>query len=213
MKVKREMKIKEVLALDEEKILPALMMLAPEFERLNYPKLRRAMSGRVTVEQAAKIARIPLSEMLYVLNLALGEDESELSAELFLSDWKDFEYTDTNLPVKPLEIANLKDADANVIFVDLMPQAAEKRDPMPAIAKGLTSLKNPSDVLLIRHPFDPIPLREMFARRQNLASWAEERKPGEWYVYFYRPFETATVAAHPPVRNKVFLKAAASVGK
>ena len=209
MKVTREMKIKEVLALDEEKVLSTLQMLAPEFERLNYPKLRRAMSGRVSVEQAARIARVPMTEMLYVLNLALGEDESELSAKLFLSDWEDFEYTDANLPVKPLEIANLKDTDANVIFVDLMPQAAEKLDPMPAIAKGLVSMKNPTDVLLIRHPVDPIPLREMFARRQNLASWAEERKMSEWFVYFYRPFETATAAAHPLVRNKVFLKAAA----
>jgi Uncharacterized conserved protein (DUF2249) len=210
MKVTREMKIKEVLEMNEEKVLSTLTMLAPEFERLNYPKLRRAMSGRVSVEQAAKIARVPLTEMLYVLNLALGETESEISAELFLSDWKDFEYTDTNLPVKPLEIANIKDTDAQVIFVDLMPQAEEKRDPMPAIAKGLVSLKNPTDVLLIRHPFDPIPLREMFARRQNLASWAEERKSGEWFVYFYRPFERATAAAHPPVRNKVFLKAIAA---
>ena len=83
MKVTREMKIKEVLALDEEKVLSTLQMLAPEFERLNYPKLRRALSGRVSVEQAARIARVPLTEMLYVLNLALGEDEAELSAKLF----------------------------------------------------------------------------------------------------------------------------------
>ena len=208
MKVTREMKIKEVLAFDEEKVLKTLQMLAPEFERLNYPKLRRAMSGRVSVEQAAKIACVPLTEMLYVLNLALGETEAELAEKLFLSRWEDFEYTDPNPPTKPSEIANLKDTDERVIFVNLMPQAKEKRDPMPAIAKGLVGLKNPADVLLIKHPFDPIPLREMFARRQNLASWAEERKPNEWFVYFYRPFETATVAAHPPVRNKVFARAA-----
>jgi len=81
---------------------------------------------------------------------------------------------------------------------------------MPAIAKGLVNLKNPTDVLLIKHPFDPIPLREMFARRQGLASWAEERKTGEWFVCFYRPFRTATVAAHPPLRNKIFFKVMAT---
>jgi hypothetical protein len=209
MKINREMKIKEVLAFGEEKIVETLGWMAPEFERLRHPKLRRAMSGRVTVEQAAKIARIPLTEMLYILNLAVGEDEAELSSELFLSRWEDFEYKDENLPVKPFEIANLKDTDDRVVFVDLIPQAEENRDPMPAIAKGLVSLKNPEDVLLLRHPFDPIPLREMFARR-GLASWAEERKDSEWFVYFYRPFEKATVAAHPPVSNKVFLKAVAA---
>ncbi len=212
MKVTREMKIKEVLAMNEEKVLSTLIMLAPEFERLNYPKLRRAMSGRVSVEQAARIAHVPLTEMLYVLNLALGETEAELSAELFLSDWEDFEYTDANFPVKPSEIANIKDTDAQVIFVDLMPQASERCDPMPAIAKGLVSLKNPSDVLLVKHPFDPIPLREMFARRYDLASWAEERKMSEWFVYFYRPAVAASAAAHPPVNNKIFLKAMAAAG-
>lgn len=176
MKVTREMTIKEILAMDEEKILSMLQMLAPEFERLNYPKLRKAMSGRISVEQAAKIARVPLTEMLYVLNLAVGEDEAKLSEELLLSDKKDLEYADANPPIKPPEIDGVRDNDVNVIFVDLMPQAKEARDPMPAIAKGLVDLKNSTDILLIRHPFDPIPLREMFARRQSLASWAEERK-------------------------------------
>lgn len=204
------MKIKEILAMDEEKILSMLQMLAPEFERLNYPKLRRAMSGRVSVEQAAKIARVPLTEMLYVLNLAMGEDETKLSEELLLSDKKDLEYADANLPIKPSEIAGVRDNDVNVIFVDLMPQAKEGRDPMPAIAKGLVDLKNSTDILLIRHPFDPIPLREMFARRQNLASWAEERNKGEWFVYFYRPAKTAAVFAHPPVSHNFFVKTAFS---
>jgi hypothetical protein len=210
MKVRREMKIKEVLALDEEKVLDTLSMLSPNFERLRYPKLRRAMSGRITVEQAAKIACVPLTEILYVLNLALGEDESEIAEELLLSDWEDFEYTETNLPVKPAEIEAVKDTDENVIFLDLMSFHEARRDPMPAIAKGLTQLKDARGILLLRHPFDPVPLREMFARRYDLASWAEERKPGDWFVYFYRPAALAAVSAHPPVRNKVFIKAFAA---
>jgi len=92
----------------------------------------------------------------------------------------------------------------------LMPQAEERRDPMPAIAKGLVGLKRPTDVLLLRHPFDPIPLREMFARRKGLASWAEERTPNEWFIYFYRPIAKTSAAAHLPVRNKVYLKSRAA---
>ena len=209
MKITRDMKIKEVLAFDEEKMLRTLGLLAPEFERLRYPKLRRAMSGRVSVEQAAKIARIPLAEILYALNLALGENERALSDELCLSDWEDFSFHETNPPVKPAEIADLKDADARVHFVDLMPQHWAHRDPMPAIAKGLVGLKNDADVLLLRHPFDPIPLREMYARR-GFASWAEEREPFEWFIYFYRPAAFAKASANPPVAHKVFVKAAGS---
>ena len=71
MKINSDMKIKTVLELDE-KLLNVFLWLAPEFDRLRNPHLRRAMSGRVTIAQAARIARIPLAEMLYVLNLAAG---------------------------------------------------------------------------------------------------------------------------------------------
>jgi hypothetical protein len=203
MKITATMKIKEVLEIDEEKMINTLTWLAPEFDRFNYPKLRRAMSGRVSVEQASRIARIPLTEMLYALNLAAGEDEAKLSKELLLSRSEDFEYQDRNLPIKPFELVNVKDTDEKVLFVDLMPQAEEKRDPMPAIAKGLVSLDDQRNILLLRHPFDPIPLRDMFARR-GFANWAEERKMGEWFVYFYRPAALAAAVAYPPIANRVF---------
>lgn len=205
MKITRDSKIKEVLAFDEEKMISRLMWLAPEFERLQYPKLRRAIAGRVSVSQAARIARIPLAEMLYVLNLAIGVNEVELSEELSLCGWDDHQFNDTNPPVKPKEIATTHDNDPNVVFVDLMRQADEKRDPMPAIAKGLVSLKRPGEMLLLRHPFDPIPLRDMFARR-GFASWAEERKLGEWFIYFYRPSVKAAASAHPSVVRDVYAK-------
>ena len=138
--------------------------------------------------------------------------EMKIKEVLAMDDWEDFEYTDENLPVKPAEIEAAKDTDENVIFLDLMPFHEARLDPMPAIAKGLTQMKDARDILLLRHPFDPIPLREMFARRYRLASWVEERKPGNWFVYFYRPAARAAVSAHPPVRNKVFIKAFAAAG-
>lgn len=208
MKITPDMKIKEVLAFDEEKMLSTLLWLAPEFERLRYKKLRRAMSGRVSVSQAARIARIPLAEMLYVLNLAIGEPETKLTEELRLRDWTDFEFRETNPPLKPLELINLKDNNPNVVFVDLMSYAEDKLDPMPAIAKGLVSLKRAEEILLLKHPFDPIPLRDMFARR-GFSSWAEERNAGEWFIYFFRPMALAKAKAHQPMNHKVFARAAA----
>lgn len=209
MKITGNSKIKEVLAIDEEKMITTLMWLAPEFERLQYPKLRRAMAGRVSVSQAARIARVPVTEMLYVLNLAIGENEADLSEELKLRPREDFQYTDKNLPVKPAEIATVNDTDVNVVFVDLMRQAEQKRDPMPAIAKGLVSLKRSREILLLRHPFDPIPLRDMFARR-GFASWAEERKIGEWFIYFFRPTLQAAASAHPAILRDVYARAFAA---
>lgn len=202
MRVSEEMKIKDVLELGEH-MLDALIWLAPEFERLQYPKLRRAMAGRVTVSQAARIARIPLAEALYVLNLAAGSDSNELSDALRFYGRRAFEYRETNPPKKPNEIVNLEDTDARVTFVDVMGEAEKHLDPMPKIAKGLVSLKGHTDVLLIRHPFDPIPLRDMFARR-GYASWAEERSKGEWSIYFYRPAVSVAAIACPAVTYQMY---------
>lgn len=208
MKVTENMKIKDVLALGEH-MLDAFMWLSPDFERLRHPKLRRAMGGRVTVEQAARVARIPLTEALYVLNLAAGSDSHELDTTLRFYGRQAFEYTDTNPPIKPREIVDLDDADARVTFVDVTGEADKRLDPMPKIAKGLVSLKEQSEVLLIRHPFDPVPLRDMFARR-GYASWAEERRPSDWFIYFYRPALSTAAIACPAVNHNVYAKSAGS---
>lgn len=86
MKITGETELESVLQIDEEKMLETLTWLAPDLGRLQCPTPRRSTLGSVTVQQAARIARIPLIEMLYVLNLAAGEDEQELSAELRTSE-------------------------------------------------------------------------------------------------------------------------------
>jgi hypothetical protein len=82
MKITRDMTVNDVLKIDEEKMLKTLTWLVPELERLQYPHPTRAILGAVTIEQAARIARIPLVEMLYALNLAAGESEDDLAKEL-----------------------------------------------------------------------------------------------------------------------------------
>ena len=208
MRVTETMKIKDVLALGEH-MLDAFMWLSPEFERLQHPKLRRAMGGRVTVAQAARVARIPLTEALYVLNLAAGSDTNELADTLRFYGRRAFEYKEMNPLIKPLEIVNLEDIDPRINFVDVTGEADKHLDPMPRIAKGLVSLKLQSDVLLVRHPFDPVPLRDMFARR-GFASWAEERRPSDWFIYFYRPALSAAAIACPAVTNNIYAISAAA---
>lgn len=83
MKVTGNMNIEALLAIDEEKMLKTLAWLAPELGRLQYPNPRRDVLGRVSVNQAARIARMQLSEMLFVLNLAAGEAVEDMPKELF----------------------------------------------------------------------------------------------------------------------------------
>lgn len=194
MIVTPDMTVKEALKINEH-MLEAFVWLAPEFERLRNPALRKLMAGRVNVEQAARIAGIPLTEALYVLNLAAGEEEGVLMRELTNLNPESFECREENLPRKPRELLNLTDTDPLVHFVDVMPEAERAEDPQPAILRELNALCSAEEVLLVRHPFDPIPLRDLLTRR-GYASWAEERLPHEWYIYFFRPHAGA-VAARP----------------
>jgi len=203
MKVTRDMTIKEVLAFDEEKMLDTLEMISGNFARLRYKTLRKAMEKRVTVEQAAKIGRVPLSEVLFVLNLALGVSETEIAEDLRHEPRATFEFTEANPPVKPDQIKELGDRDEKVIFVDLLPFHEARLDPMPAITDAIARMRNSQDVVLLLHPFDPIPLRELYARK-GFASWAEERRPGRWYIYFFKPQVGTAAAVAPPIGHQIY---------
>ena len=193
MIVTSKMTVKEALKINE-RMLEAFVWLAPEFERLRNPALRKLMAGRVCVEQAARIGGIPLTEALYVLNLAAGADETVLTRELTNLKPDCFKSREENPPHKPRELAGLRDTDPLVHFVDVMPQARRAEDPQPAIMRELNALRSAEEVLLVRHPFDPIPLRDLLLRR-GYASWAEERRPHEWYIYFFRPHAGAGAVA------------------
>jgi hypothetical protein len=165
------------------------------------------MGGRVTVSQAAKVAQIPLSEALFLLNLAAGEDLSELANELIVLPKPAFEYEETNPPRKPRQLLGVFDNDDEVIFVDVMNQHYRHEDPLPKIMRGFFDLKaNPENILLVHHPFDPVPLRDLFTR-EGFASWAEERTQDSWFIYFYRPNAVEGAIAHPSICNQVFVKA------
>jgi hemerythrin-like domain-containing protein len=91
MKITSEMKIKDVLKIGEH-LADSFALFAPEFARLKNPETVDGMSGQVTIRQAARIAQVPLSEVLYVLNLAAGAKTEEIADELNSLEAQDFEY-------------------------------------------------------------------------------------------------------------------------
>ena len=209
MQVTGTMKIKEVVKLGPT-MIDAFTWLAPEFERLRSPVLRKAMANRFTVEQAARVAKLPLTEVLYVLNLAAGADAAVLQAEMDQLPDAARRNVPQEEPRRPKQLAGLGDDNPRVLALDLMPLAERKEDPLPVIMRGLRSLTVDRDVLLLTHPFDPIPLRDLLAHR-GYASWAEERKPDHWYIYFYRPAACAAAVANPPFTVGMFVRAVAGL--
>src|SRR5947199_241400 len=97
MRVTADMKIEDVLKINEH-MIEAFAWLAPEFERLRHPQLRRLMAGRVSVKQAARIAHVPLTEALYVLNLTAGIAEQQLALEIERMRPETFECAQNNPP-------------------------------------------------------------------------------------------------------------------
>jgi hypothetical protein len=192
MRVTPEMKIGDVLNINEH-MIDAFTWISDSFARLRNPPRGREMSDPVSVAQAARVGKVPLNEVLYVLNLTAGEDEKRLICELELRGREDSACQSDN-PPRPQELLGLRDDDAHVVFVDVIPRVLREEDPQPAIMHGLTELRDNEDVLLVRHVFDPVALRDLFASR-GFASWAEERRSHEWYIYFYRPTAVAGAAA------------------
>ena len=208
MKVRSKMNVNEVLKINEH-MLDAFVWLAPEFSRLLNPVMRKAMASRVSVEQAARMAHVPLTEALYLLNLAAGEDEERLTTELrrINPEWR--RNSPQELQSRPGELEGLSDDDPRVHFVDVVAQVEGDEDPRPPIMHGLAELRETNDVLLVHHGFDPIPLRDSFERR-GFASWAEERQPYDWYIYFYRPGVRASAAINAPTSRSAFFRTAAA---
>ena len=93
--------------------------------------------------------------------------------------------------------------------MEVIPQARRNQDQRPALMHGLTELRDNEDVLLVRHVFDPNPLRDLFGSR-GFASWAEERRPDDWYIYFYRPTAFAAAVANAPANAEPRVPAAAA---
>ena len=100
-------------------------------------------------------------------------------------------------PPKPRELLGLADGNRLVHFVDAVVRPPEEAG--TAVLSELGRLHYGDEVLLVRNSRDPVRTRSEFGRR-GYASWAEERKPAEWYVYFYRPHASAGAVAFRPAK-------------
>ena|SRR5690242_13369713 len=100
---------------------------------------------------------------------------------------------------RPRELLCLSDRDRLVHFVDAV--ALPREDARPAVLGELDRLHYGDEVLLVRNSRDPVLLRGHLSER-GYASWAEERAPSDWYVYFYRPHESAGAVAFRPAKAK-----------
>jgi len=86
---------------------------------------------------------------------------------------------------------------ANEIHLDVREDIRRGQEPFARIMATVKAL-GPEQVLILRAPFEPVPLLAALGKR-GLAHWAEQSAPDDWTVWFYRePGATGHAAQAEP---------------
>jgi uncharacterized protein (DUF2249 family) len=84
------------------------------------------------------------------------------------------------------------------VHLDVREDLRAGREPFARIVAAVDTL-SPDGVLVLRAPFEPVPLYRVLARR-GFAHWTESSEAEDWLVWFYRDGTTAAPAAGRPSR-------------
>lgn len=172
-------KMSDVLARDES-LIAVLERHAPQFSKLHNRSLRRVMARLVTVEQAARTAKVPVRELVRDLNHALGieplPDAGPSPASSSIDDG----------------VARAHPAAARVVDLDVRDDLRSGREPFSRIMSTVAALGG-DDVLHLRAIFEPVPLFAVLAKR-GFAHESKSHAPNDWSVWFWRPADSVDVA-------------------
>jgi uncharacterized protein (DUF2249 family) len=70
------------------------------------------------------------------------------------------------------------------VLLDVREDIRAGREPLARILAAVDALP-PDSMLVLRAPFEPVPLYRVLGRR-GFAHWAESRAPADWVVWFFR---------------------------
>jgi uncharacterized protein (DUF2249 family) len=154
------------------------------FARLRNRLLRKVMAPRVTVGQAAALAGLPVAELLPTLRRAIGEPEEATTTVAAPA-------AAVGAVPRPAALDRLR-----IVEVDVRDDIRRGEEPFARIMAAVKALA-PVEVLVIRAPFEPVPLYDVLGRR-GLAHWTEQRAPDDWCVWFHRDDRAPAPAAPPP---------------
>jgi len=148
---------------------PVLMDLAPAFKKLQNPILRRTVGKVATLQQAAAIGNVSLSEIINTLRLEVGQalfDEKGTQAEINETEpgWFDKE------KVK--------------IRFDATPLINSGQNPMQEVLKNLDETKQ-EDIFLLITPFIPAPIIELISKK-GYAHYCLNIENEVFHTYFFR---------------------------
>ena len=155
-------------------LLTTLVEFHPHFKRIENRLRRRIMAPRVTLEQAAAMAGVPVEFLVAALRRAAGVEEDTGPAAAVAA------------AAAPAPRPAALDAVApdDVIRLDVRDDIRSGVEPFARIMATVGSLPD-GHVLALRAPFEPVPLYDVLGKR-GFAHWTERHRVADWSVWFYR---------------------------
>ena len=150
------------------------------FKQLRNRLLRRVMAPRVTVAQAARMAGVPADELLGVLRRAVGEETSPPHPALSPEGRGEVAEAlrgEGGPPPRP------DFPEARQVHLDVREDIRRGEEPFARIMAAVKAMGR-DQVLVLRAPFEPIPLYDVLGKR-GLAHWTEQRAADDWSVWFH----------------------------
>ncbi len=148
---------------------PVLMDLAPAFKKLQNPVLRRTVGKVATLQQAAALGNISLSEIINTLRLEVGQAL--------------FDGTGTEAEINKTEPGWFNKEKVKARF-DASPLINSGQNPMQEVLKNLDGIDQ-EDIFLLITPFLPAPIIELISKK-GYAHYCLNIDAEVYHTYFYR---------------------------
>lgn len=164
-------RVNDVLARDEA-LVEVFVRHSEHFSKLRNRTMRRIMGRLVTVEDASRMAAVPLETLLRDLNDALGITAASAPSPA------------TTAIRSPVAASATHPAGAPVVEVDVREDLRAGREPLARIMTAVSAL-GAGEVLRVRALFEPVPLFTMLGKRGFLHE-STEHAEDDWSVWFWR---------------------------
>ncbi len=176
--ITKDIKISRLLK-NYPEALNILIETNPHFKKLENKFLRKSLAGRVTVEQAARIAGVDTDLLLERLNKKKSSSQKVINVN-------------SKLPVSKIQIENAESSKPGFLvnidkqkinILDVRPYIEQRNDPLKIILSKVKELNN-DNVLLLINSFEPIPLYSVL-KKKGYTHWTEVID-GTYKIYFYK---------------------------
>ncbi len=177
MKITPQTKIIDIIKTDPE-LIDVLAAYNSHFELLKNPLMRRTFARLATVRHASKVAGVNLTELIRLLNNAIGETVSDAD----MVDREDSKIS-SDMPVYQVkEIIGQRHIKTTTL--DVREVMKNHGEPFPVIMQAVAKVKQ-GEALVLETIFEPAPLYDVL-QKKGFEHQTEMLADDHYKIWFYR---------------------------